>query len=393
MWMAAPWRTPCKDAAVSADGHHWIATDAGLVEAAAAWRGPLALDTEFRRTDTFYPIPGLYQLATVDGIWLLDPLAINDWTPLIRRLEDSTEAVVMHACSEDLELLTHHLGARPGNLFDTQLAWAFVSEHYSMGYANLVRTLIGVELPRQQTLSNWLRRPLSSAQLRYACADVKHLLPLHDLLRQRLEASGRQSWFASEMAVRRSITPAEPDECYRALPKARQLSQPQLKRLRALCAWREHQAIREDRPRKRVLSDDLLLELARASELSQAWLGDLLPPNQLRRYGQALKANHRAGEAASAEASVPRALKGVERETVKALKRYGVRLARRLDLAAELLCRQRDLEACVRAWRDTGQVSAAYQGWRSTLMGEGVGKALAAMDAEGAGESTQQAAR
>ena len=105
----------------------WITTNAGLAAAADCWGAVIGLDTEFQRTSTFYPLPGLYQVVSNGRIYLIDPLSVDDWRPLVDALEDKGRTLVMHACGEDLELMAHHLGAVPQGLFDTQLANAFLS--------------------------------------------------------------------------------------------------------------------------------------------------------------------------------------------------------------------------------------------------------------------------
>ena len=95
--------------------------------------------------------------------------------------------------------MLHHLGARPNQVFDTQLAHAFVSKDFALSYTNLVRTYIGAEMGKAQTRSNWRKRPLTDAQVRYACEDVTHLLELHERLRERLNTLGRTNWFEEVM--------------------------------------------------------------------------------------------------------------------------------------------------------------------------------------------------
>ena len=114
--MAGPSCMPCRGAAVSTErtnGSAWVGSDRALARAAVHWRGIVGLDTEFQRTDTFFPIPGLYQVASPSGIWLVDPLAVDDWTPLVEVLTDGDTVKVLHSCSEDLELLYRHLNVRP----------------------------------------------------------------------------------------------------------------------------------------------------------------------------------------------------------------------------------------------------------------------------------------
>ena len=349
--------------------HQWIDSNARLAGAAERWKGVIGLDTEFQRTDTFYPIPGLYQLVAGGEICLIDPLAIDDWNPLTRALEDPATVKIMHSCSEDLELIAHHLDVRPANLFDTQIAYAFVSEHLSISYANLVNALLGLTLEKHQVRSDWLRRPLSDAQVSYACEDVASLPALHRLLSGELEATGRWHWFREDMALREAAPTIDPDRYYLGIKGAWRLNGAQLGALKVLCAWRERQAMQEDKPRNRVVWDEHLFHFARPPKLTMALIEARLPRRFARRYGEALIAAHAEGSAAPVEAKPPRPLNGSQATRVKQLREIGLDRAASLGMAPELLSRRRDLEACLRHHSATGELSAPYQGWRGALVG------------------------
>ena len=191
--MAAPSCTPCRGGAVSAEESgrcEWVASAAELARAADRWRGVIGIDTEFQRTDTFFPIPGLYQVAAGPGTWLVDPLAVDGFAPLVDVLNDPGTVKVMHACSEDLELLYRHLNVRPRNVFDTQFAAAFLSDDFSSSYASLVESLLGVALPKHHTRSDWLKRPLSGEQVRYAREEVR--LPDRNARGTQVQARSRR---------------------------------------------------------------------------------------------------------------------------------------------------------------------------------------------------------
>ncbi len=162
-----------------------------------AWRQQpfVALDTEFMRVDTFYPIAGLLQASTGEGAWLIDPLCIDDWTPLAALLDDRGVTKVLHACSEDLEVLLRLTGSLPAPLFDTQLAAAYLNLGFSMGYSRLVQAVLGLELPKGETRSDWLQRPLSETQVSYAAEDVQHLAEVYQAQLPRLSAQ-KTAWRA-----------------------------------------------------------------------------------------------------------------------------------------------------------------------------------------------------
>lgn len=156
----------------------WIEQDTELAELCQRWRqqAAIAVDTEFMRTSTFYPIAGLIQIGDGKGCYLIDPLAIQDFTPLRDLLLDESVTKVLHSCSEDLVVFQRLLGIVPAPLFDTQIAAAFAGYGFSLGYAGLVKAVLNTEIPKEETRSDWLQRPLSVAQLKYAALDVAHML-------------------------------------------------------------------------------------------------------------------------------------------------------------------------------------------------------------------------
>ena len=189
-------------------------------------------------------------------------------------------------------MLFHRFGEFPASLFDTQAAAALAGLESAMSYQRLVRELLGIELTKGETRTDWLRRPLSPAQVEYAAQDVELLLPLYRHLRPRLEESGRLSWLLEESSRLRE--PARflppPEDAYLRLGGLGSLDRRQLAALRALAAWRERQARERDLPRNFVLKEAAMVTMARRQPQE---LGDLagvpeLPPKQVERYGETL---------------------------------------------------------------------------------------------------------
>jgi len=358
---------PCRDGEASAS---WIADDGALAEAVSGWGSVIGLDTEFQRTSTFFPLPGLYQVNAGGAVYLLDPLAIEDWGAFVDCLEDPRVTVVMHACGEDLELMRHHLGAVPRNVFDTQLAYAFLSADFSMSYANLVARLLNEELPKHETRSDWRQRPLTSEQIRYAWEDVAHLPRLHAVLKRELEGLGRYDWFLDSMSDRGRFDPVDPDEHYRTNKSAWRLRGEELAVLKALTAWRERRAMEEDVPRKRIVWDEHLLAFAQASDLSVGEVWRVLPKPIARRYADEIVAEYQQGRSAPALPRLEQPLTQAQGEVGKALRKVAREQAGRLDFAEELLSRKRDIEECVRHFLATGELSPTYAGWRDELVGD-----------------------
>jgi ribonuclease D len=359
---------PCKAAAASVS---WIVSDRQLAEAASCWHGAIGLDTEFQRTDTFFPKPGLYQVASGGQVYLVDPLEIGDFSPLLELLEDRSVVKIMHACSEDLELLRHHFGAVPVGLFDTQLANAFLSPDYSVSFTRLVADRLGVELVQHETRSDWLARPLSDEQIRYAWEDVHYLPALHAALEQELAGAGRLAWFREEMDRRGRFELNDPEAYYLSIRKGWRLPGPARARLQQLVAWREREAMAQDRPRNRVVRDEPLLELALRAEVTVEDLQALLPRGAVRRYRDELLAAHDQGNRQREHPPAAEApLGSAENAAVRDLRELAKVRADELGLAPELLARKREVESCVRHYRQTGQLSEPYCGWREPLVGE-----------------------
>ena len=346
----------------------WIESDEQLREQVSQWRDCIALDTEFIRTDTFYPVPGLYQIAWSGRVYLLDPLRIDDWSCFVAVLEDPGICKIMHACQEDLELIYHHLGVQPNNVFDTQLANAFVSDQFSLSYAALVAKLLDIELPKHATRSNWLKRPLTEEQLTYAVEDVIHLHSLHAKLLDKL--GERRHWFEGEMQLRAVYQPSQSLEYYKNVKKAWQLNGRQLSALRSLCAWREDTAKDLNIPRNRVVWDDHLYQFARTSQLNVEHVRRALPRAVANRFADRLIAVHADGQAQAPPPSLPRPLSPSHSAVVKRLRETARGQAERLGLAPELLSRKREVEECVRHVAAEGRMSDRYLGWRAEALGD-----------------------
>lgn len=245
----------------------------GLVEElrGAPW---LALDTEFIREKTYYPQLCLIQVATPEVVACVDPLAVADLGPLLDVIYDPATTKVMHAARQDLEILLQLRGALPVPLFDTQVAATVLGYGEQVGYGALVRQVLGVDLDKSHSRTDWARRPLDPEQLRYAADDVRYLGKVYQVLLEQLAAKDRLAWLAedfAELADPRTYR-TEPAEAWLRIKGAGKLKGAQLAVLQALSAWREEQAVKSDRPRRWLLKDELLLDLARLMPDSAAKL-------------------------------------------------------------------------------------------------------------------------
>ncbi len=346
------------------------------------WRqqAAVALDTEFVRTNTFFPIAGLIQVGDGGGCYLVDPLAIEDLSPLADLLRDDKVTKVLHACSEDLEVLQRLMGVLPAPLFDTQLAAAFCGYGFSLSYAALARETLGIDIPKGETRSDWLQRPLSLAQQKYAALDVAHLLIIYGKLLQRLKAEERLHWVREDCAelVVQASREADPNEYYRKVGSAWKLQRRELAVLRALCRWREEQARVRNLPRNRLVKEAVLWELASRVPTSADALAKVpgIAHRTLEEDGQALLAlvtDTLASDPAQWPELLPPPLTRDQCDVLKQLKNYVRGRAQSLRLPPELLARKKDYEFIVRALIEGRELllpARLASGWRHELVGE-----------------------
>ncbi|HKK22093.1 MAG TPA: ribonuclease D [Pseudohaliea sp.] len=343
----------------------------------------VAIDTEFMRRDTFYPQVALLQLCFDDHAWLVDPLALDDPGPLVDLFLKPAVTKVLHSASEDLEVFDHWLGALPAPLFDTQRAAGLLDQGFGLGYRGLVEQAFAVTLDKGETRSDWLRRPLSESQCRYAALDVAYLLPLYERLRAGAEASGKLPWILEEGAVACAGAGSRNPAYYLRVKSAWKLERRQLAALERLCAWREDEAAARDKPRSWILDDKLCLAIAQAMPASPAALAAVgaIPPAVLRRRGDALlaciaEANDLPESALPGR--LPPPLASAERKLLKQLKARVRTIAEREAVAPEMLLAGRDLELLLREARgESISEPPAWKGWRGPLVVEPLRAALA----------------
>jgi ribonuclease D len=236
----------------------------------------IAFDTEFVSEHSFHPQLCLVQVAVGERLAVIDPLAIEDLAPFWKWLADPHRTVAAHSAREELRFCLRAIGTPPHGLFDTQIAAGLIGLEYPAAYSSLVSRLLNVKLPKGETRTDWRRRPLNRKQIEYALHDVVHLTPLYEKLRQKLTKLGRAEWMSTEMqAWIDQIEAEENRERWRRVKGVSGLSIRSLAVLRELWRWRNEQALRRDCPAKRVLRDDLLVELARRQSTDLAHIQSL----------------------------------------------------------------------------------------------------------------------
>jgi len=354
-------------------GQTTIRDPAALQERVAAWPAgaPVAIDTEFVRERTYFPRLCLIQAAIGGEILLVDALAIPDGGGLARELADAGRPKLVHAARQDIEALLPLTGTPVTPVFDTQQAAALLGFPAQVGYAELVRQLLGVELAKGHARTDWARRPLSPEQLAYAADDVRYLPALADALEERLAAAGRRGWLEEESAGLGDIAlyRVEPGEAWRRLKGLERLDARGFAAAQALTAWRERRAMARDLPRGWILPDAAILELAAIRPRTREALAAVpgVPPGTAARAADDLLAAVAAGPSGEMRTGDAAGRPGPEQLRLqKALQKRLADVSAGLGIQPEVLATRRELAALARGERDV----PALRGWRREVVGE-----------------------
>ena len=334
----------------------------------------LAFDTEFVRERTYYARLGLIQIFDGREVALIDPVALPDLSPLSAVLTHPGVLKIAHSASEDLSILRLRLGVLPRPLFDTQLAASLVGMSPPPGYQRLITETLGVTLAKEETRTDWVRRPLSAGQLAYAGEDVEHLLPAFHKLRERLHELGRWDWAVedSESMLVEAATDEAEDEVFLRFRSASRLKPAQQQALRDLAAWREREAKRRDLPRRFVINDDLLFDLATKPPATEQDLRSLKGydarqvERQVPEILRLVIETHAEAKRSARAVLVPADLRPDEKRRLETLREVVQKEAERLAIRPDVLANRRPLERLIRGQART--TAQAFQGWRAEVL-------------------------
>ena len=224
----------------------------------------IGIDTEFVSEDTFYPELCLIQVATHDECVVIDAIAIQDIKPFWQLLTKGDHVTILHAGREELNFIQRSVQAIPKRLFDVQIASAFCSNEYPSAYGSVVSKFLGHKPAKGEQRTDWRKRPLTAAQINYALEDVRYLLPLYKRLVDLLTERERLSWFEEEMTSwQAEVVKALDRKDWRRVSGIGKLGPSNLAIVRELWNWRYEEACRRNQPQKRMLRDDLIVELAK----------------------------------------------------------------------------------------------------------------------------------
>ena len=336
----------------------------------------IAVDTEFMREKTYWPILCLIQ-AAADGMEaIIDPMAEGlDLAPFLDVMADKKIVKVFHAARQDLEIFYKLMGEVPAPLFDSQIAAMACGFGDQVGYEPLMRSLVGAKIDKGSRFTDWARRPLTDAQLSYAMSDVTHLRDAYVLLKERLEKEDRMNWVEEETSA--LLDPdlyfIKPEDAWKRM-KMRGVRPNDLGPMMKLTEWRENEAQTRDVPRGRILKDEAIYELARLRPSSPK---DLAKARSISSGFERSKTGAALLEAVEAGKNIPKdALPKIARnenrepppaDVVELLKVLLKRQCEKLSVAPKLIASSSDLEDI--ALNDNADVRA-LSGWRRDVFGE-----------------------
>ncbi len=347
----------------------FIDTDSKLREFldAIANEDVLALDTEFVREKTYFPKLCLIQIATPDLTVCVDMLADFDRAPLFDRALDPETAWILHSARQDLEVLFLQDERSPGTLIDTQIAAALLGYAPQIGLQGLLMDELGVEVEKGHARTDWSRRPLPEAAVDYALDDVRYLLPLWEKLDRRLRELRRADWFESDCNNALATPPiAPPVAIWSRLRGLRSMDENQQHAALALVGWRERLAQSLDRPRRWIMSDELLARIARTAprDIDSLRAVREMPPRLVERSGKAIVAEIKTSRDTGDNGLLEQHL-NQDRPSKSALQRLQAQVQRRADelgIHSEVLATRKEMtemligrpsERIDGSWRDS----------------------------------------
>lgn len=369
--------------------YQMIIDDAALKAAcdAAGRVSAIALDTEFVRTRTYYPQLGLIQMFDGEHVVLIDPLTINDWSPMRDLLVNKEVTKYLHAGSEDLEVFLNTFGVMPDPLVDTQILAAFCGRPMSWGFAAMVEEYTGIALDKSESRTDWLARPLTQRQCDYAAADVWYLLPIAHKLLAEADGSG---WLPAaldecNLMKQRRQEVTDPAEAWRDITNAWQLRTRQLACLQLLADWRLRKARERDMAVNFVVREEHLWSVARYMPGSLGELDGLgLSGSEIRFHGSTLLGLVEKAKALPDDALPAPLLNLMDmpgyRKVFKDIKALVQEISTEQGVSAELLASRRQINQLLNAhWQLKPQATQPelISGWRGKIMADRLAALLA----------------
>ena len=336
----------------------------------------IALDTEFLREKTYRPELCLLQLAAGDTVACVDPLALDNIDPLLDLLYRPDITKVLHAAGQDLEIFYWLRGSVPENLFDTQIAAPLLGYQEQIGYANLVKEVLNIDLSKSHSRADWTRRPLPQQQLDYAVDDVIYLAQMYPKMVNQLESLDRLTWLNQEWIdlTNPHLYEKPANEVWKKLRQIDKLKGPRLATAQALTEWRELTARDRNLPRNWLLKDDVLIDLAKQMPSDEAELKHIrgLSDGLRRRHGESLvKMIQKARGTEPQNLIIParkNKLTPLQDAALDVLSAVAKSHAIQLQINPAVLAPRKSLEDLIKGQRET----LIMQGWRAELIGQNI---------------------
>ncbi|MDX1948606.1 MAG: HRDC domain-containing protein [Pirellulaceae bacterium] len=348
----------------------------------------VAFDTEFVSEDSYQPELCLVQLAAGEHLAIVDPLAFENLAPLWELLTGPGRETLVHAGREEFRFCLRHAGRRPQSWFDVQIAAGLIGMEFPASYGTLAGRLLGKSLSKDETRTDWRKRPLSARQLEYALQDVADLTDIRNALHRRLSQLGRLGWLEEELTTwQRELAEVEASERWPRMGGLAGLNPRSLAIVRELWNWRDGEAQRRDQPPRRILRDDLLIELAKRQTSDPKRIRALrgMERGDLQRFLPKLsEAIDRA--LALPDRELPRLGRKSSRPQLNLLGQFLSTalgsICRKAQVAASLTGTAQDVRDLI-AYRldlggfDDGEVPLLARGWRAEVVGQVIDDLLA----------------
>ena len=334
----------------------------------------LAIDTEFLREKTYYPKFCLLQIATLEWVACIDPIALEgEMDELFEIINDPAIIKVLHSCRQDVEIFYHLTGKLPAPVYDTQLVAPLLGFQENPGYAMLVSGFLNINLSKTHTRTDWSQRPLSAEQVQYAADDVIYLAKIYQMMLQKLQVLGRENWLKEdfEQLMNPDLYDIPPEDAWLKIRGKNKLTGKQLAIVQVLAEWREQMAKKDNRPKNWILRDELILDMAKLQPTNMQAIAKIRGINDgfVRRNGQLIcqlieKAQELPGLKLKSKANNK---KTQQQEAVLDILTGLVRLrADENSLNPVILATRKDLEGLLL----DDQESPLLHGWRFSMVGQ-----------------------
>ena len=336
----------------------------------------IAVDTEFKRETTYYPIACLIQIATEDLTACIDPFEIDDFEPLKAILYSPDIIKIFHAGRQDLEIFYFLFNKIPAPVFDTQIAATLLGFADQVGYGNLTKKMLNIELDKSLTRADWEKRPMSNKQIEYAANDVIYLLKIYHLQIQQLKETERLNWLEKDFDFlsNENLYKPSPNDAWKKIKNYNRMNKAQRCIVYKISQWREEVALKRNRPRTFIIKNQSIIDIAnqKPSNLSQLEEIRDIHPNFIKRDGQKLleliEAANSMQESDCPQAKKPAILNNDQSLLLSSLQTIIQLNAKKHKIDSSYLCTKKELEKVI--LQEEG--AALLHGWRHELAGKDV---------------------